>query len=537
MVDLSCERIDENMAHCVSKTSIAMRFCRFYMKWLHFPMFDHHLAVSPHAAGELRDASRGHNVRRGVWLRPMGVDSRLFRPERQHPDIRQWLRLLAGAAESGTLFLYVGRLAPEKNLHLLVQTMELLERESPGVFHMVVAGNGPLRTEFERECEQRVPGAVRFLGHIGERDLLADILANSGIFVHPNPREPFGIAPLEAMSAGLALVAPDSGGVSCYANHSNAWLAPPEAGPFARAVRAIRDDPATAAAAPPGRARYRRGLRLGSGDHGLLRNLRRATRLGARAATRAGDRASLLLHARQPLGEGKSMTRRTVAKLLAGALLPPGLRRGVAGDLAGTLRRRYRADAQVLFLSVPILRRSGVGCGNVLWREWRETAGMLRLLEFAGYSNPDRAAGLNRLGFIRETSCRDENAYREASYFGVMTASPEESADEARKSLHSTAAEATYSAIRGRITGTEIETTSVHFTGPARLSPERHSELYARAEQALAAAPKKPPEFQPTGPAPPPFLHALAEALRFPNNSRGYSESRISTAAASTGCG
>ncbi|HVN03465.1 MAG TPA: glycosyltransferase [Bryobacteraceae bacterium] len=247
VVALSCERMDENVANYVSRARIAMQFCRAYMKWLHFPMFDHHIVVSPHAASELRDASRGHNIRRGVWLRPMGVDSVQFRPERADPDVRRWLLMLTGAAEGGTLLLYAGRLALEKNLPLLVETMEMLERESPGTFHLIVAGNGPARAEFERDCERRVPGAIRFLGHLGDRDLLADILANCDIFLHPNPREPFGITPLEAMASGLALIAPASGGVTCYANDRNAWLVNADAASFARAVREICHDPIDAA--------------------------------------------------------------------------------------------------------------------------------------------------------------------------------------------------------------------------------------------------------------------------------------------------
>ena len=208
------------------------------------------------------------------------------------------------------------------------------------------------------------------------------------------------------------------------------------------------------------------------------------------------------------------MTRRALARLLGWALLPPAMRCGSSGDLSR--ERRYRADAQVLVLSLPILRRSGVGGGSVVWREWREPAGPIRLLEFTGYSNPERAAGLNRLGLIRETSRGERNAIRESSYFGVMTASPEESAAEAHKALQSTATEAAYTAIRGRIAGGQVETATAHFTGPARLSPDRRNELFARAEQALSTAPKKPPEFRANGAIPALFLHALADALRTP---------------------
>ncbi len=208
------------------------------------------------------------------------------------------------------------------------------------------------------------------------------------------------------------------------------------------------------------------------------------------------------------------MTRRALARLLGWALLPPAMRRGSSGDFSR--ERRYRADAQVLVLSLPILRRSGVGGGSAVWREWREPAGPIRLLEFTGYSNPERAAGLNRLGLIRETSRGERNAIRESSYFGVMTASPEESAAEAHKALQSTATEAAYTAIRGRIAGGQVETATAHFTGPARLSPDRRNELFARAEQALSTAPKKPPEFRANGAIPALFLHALADALRTP---------------------
>lgn len=66
--------------------------------------------------------------------------------------------------------------------------------------------------------------------------------------MHPNPREPRGIAPLAAMAPWLALVAPDSGGVACCANHRKAWLVNPDAAAFARAVQFIRGHPETAAA-------------------------------------------------------------------------------------------------------------------------------------------------------------------------------------------------------------------------------------------------------------------------------------------------
>lgn len=244
VVGLHCERMDDNVAAYVSRRPAAKGFCQWYLRWLEFPMFDHHIAVSDYVAGELREVAAGHDVRRGVWVRPHGVASAVFRPELRSPQRRARLEALSGAPEGSTLLLYAGRLVPEKNLRLLVETMVRLEEAAPGAFHLVIAGEGALRAELERECARRIPGGAGFLGHIAGRAALAEIYANADIFVHPNPREPFGIAPLEAMAAGLALVAPLTGGVRHYADGSNAWLAEPSAEAFANAVQAIRADPA-----------------------------------------------------------------------------------------------------------------------------------------------------------------------------------------------------------------------------------------------------------------------------------------------------
>jgi len=87
-----------------------------------------------------------------------------------------------------------------------------------------------------------VPGLVRLLGHVADRDRLADIFANCDALIHPNPREPFGIAPLEAMASGLPVVAPFSGGVLSYANEHNSWLADASGKSFANSVRRIFAD-------------------------------------------------------------------------------------------------------------------------------------------------------------------------------------------------------------------------------------------------------------------------------------------------------
>ena len=237
VVALSCERMDDNVRAYLGWNSLARPLVRFYMKWLYFAQFDHHIVNSEYTAEELRPVSAGHPIRRGVWIRPMGVDFRDFSPEHRSSVARYGLLKRVQAGPSAALLLYVGRLAPEKNLGLLVDTLEKLRADHGRDWRLVLVGDGVLRSRFLEGAARRVPGRVNWLGHIRDRRELAGIYANCDLFVHPNPREPFGIAPLEAMASGLPLVAPDCGGVTSYADSTNAWVTPPQAEPFANAVR------------------------------------------------------------------------------------------------------------------------------------------------------------------------------------------------------------------------------------------------------------------------------------------------------------
>jgi alpha-1,6-mannosyltransferase len=241
MLGLSCERMDENVAAYAGDSAFHRWFCRWYMHWMYFPFFDHHTAVSEHAAVELVNASRKHRVRRGIWIRPMGVDAARFSPDRRSQAVRRELLQTSNGDPDTALLLYAGRLAPEKNLPLLVEMMRLLGAG----YRLILVGNGIERERLERSSTERAPGLVYFLDHLTDRERLAEIYASCDLFVHPNPREPFGIAPLEAMASGLPLVGPNCGGITSFANQSNAWLAEPEASAFAAVVRqALEEDSA-----------------------------------------------------------------------------------------------------------------------------------------------------------------------------------------------------------------------------------------------------------------------------------------------------
>jgi hypothetical protein len=221
------------------------------------------------------------------------------------------------------------------------------------------------------------------------------------------------------------------------------------------------------------------------------------------------------------------------AGLLRGAALPrltwdaslPSRTGGVPNKAA---ERRYRADAQVSVLGITLFHKAGVGGGSTVWRESSlPQGGMLRFLEFTGFSLPDHAAGLNRIGFIREMARLADTGASECIYFGLMTSSPEESAEEARKAIESHSAEAVYSAIEGRVAGDAVENVGAHFRAPAKWTIRNEDELIEEARTALAAAPKTPLEVNSREAGEATFLQSIARLLREPAPS-GASEGQTS---------
>jgi alpha-1,6-mannosyltransferase len=239
LIGMNCERMDDNVGAFVNRGEAARRFTAAYLGRLYIPLFDYHIANSEYTAAELRRAMVARHERQ-IHVRPMGAEIEAFAAA--HPDgaLRRMLSAQFDAREPHRLLLYAGRLSPEKNIGLLLETLERL----PVEYKLIVAGSGPLADVFAADARRRAPGRVRLLGHVGSRSELAAVYANCDAFLHPNPREAFGIAPLEAMAAGIPLIGPRSGGVLSYADDSNAWLCEPEAARFAEAVRAVFSDPA-----------------------------------------------------------------------------------------------------------------------------------------------------------------------------------------------------------------------------------------------------------------------------------------------------
>jgi glycosyltransferase involved in cell wall biosynthesis len=125
-----------------------------------------------------------------------GIDTQLFNPRRRSEALRaRW-----GVRDSGIAVIYVGRLAAEKNLDLVVQAYERI-REARTDARMIWVGDGPARGRLLRKR----PGDV-YAGVQRDADL-ARYYASGDLFLFPSLTETFGNVTLEALASGLAVVA------------------------------------------------------------------------------------------------------------------------------------------------------------------------------------------------------------------------------------------------------------------------------------------------------------------------------------------
>jgi glycosyltransferase involved in cell wall biosynthesis len=155
-------------------------------------------AVTLCPSTETRRALQSQGFQRvEIWGR--GVDTGRFAPGHRSQAWRAALGIQAGEV----VLLYVGRLASEKRLDLLLDAP--LERER---VRLVLVGDGPARPDLERRF-RGLP--VNFLGFRRGHDL-ATAYASADVFVFPSSTDTFGQVVQEAMASGLPVVGASGGG-------------------------------------------------------------------------------------------------------------------------------------------------------------------------------------------------------------------------------------------------------------------------------------------------------------------------------------
>lgn len=157
-------------------------------------------------------AEKRLHMKQVVSLPDVGLDCDGYAtPKRSASEVRQELKI----PENATMLLSVGTLRMQKRLRVVLQAMARL-RELENL-HYVICGEGPEMLFLQKLTEKlHLNERVHLLGY---RMDIPDLLGAADVFCMPSRREGCGMAALEAMAAGLPLIAVRSHGTKVYAEN------------------------------------------------------------------------------------------------------------------------------------------------------------------------------------------------------------------------------------------------------------------------------------------------------------------------------
>ncbi len=135
-----------------------------------------------------------------IWKGYDVVDNAFFATHAREARWRAQAALLRHGVE-GPFFIYVGRLAPEKNLASLLRAHGAYKTQRETPWDLVLVGDGPLGRRLRALGK---PG-THFLGSLEPGDL-AGLYGAAGALVLPSLSEPWGLVVNEAMAAGLPAI-------------------------------------------------------------------------------------------------------------------------------------------------------------------------------------------------------------------------------------------------------------------------------------------------------------------------------------------
>ncbi|WP_048190625.1 glycosyltransferase family 4 protein [Methanobacterium sp. SMA-27] len=102
--------------------------------------------------------------------------------------------------------IFAGRLIKEKNVDILIKSIQIVKQKSPNVRCMIV-GDGPERSKLEElSFNLKIQENIEFMGFTENYDDLIGYMKSSSVFVLPSIREGFGIVVIEANACGLPVV-------------------------------------------------------------------------------------------------------------------------------------------------------------------------------------------------------------------------------------------------------------------------------------------------------------------------------------------
>jgi N-acetyl-alpha-D-glucosaminyl L-malate synthase BshA len=185
-------------------------------------------------------------VTKPIEVIPNFVDPEIFAPRRKR------LPLLAPAGAA--VLMHASNFRPVKNVELVVRVFAAVHERMDA--RLVMVGDGPEKPKAEHLARQL--GVARHVLFLGNQEVMEELLPLADVFLLPSSTESFGLVALEAMSAGVPVVASRVGGLPELVGHgvSGFLEAPGDTEAFVRSVlRVLEDGPLARRMGKAGRKR------------------------------------------------------------------------------------------------------------------------------------------------------------------------------------------------------------------------------------------------------------------------------------------
>jgi len=131
---------------------------------------------------------------------PLGTDPDVFHPSKRSEELRKAL----GVPYEGKVVLYMGRLAPEKGIQVLLKACPRLFREKN--LTVVIAGSGHWNKKVHKAAH-RYSGRLKLISRVETKRYAAELMASADVFVSAGPLETFSLTTLEALACGTPVAA------------------------------------------------------------------------------------------------------------------------------------------------------------------------------------------------------------------------------------------------------------------------------------------------------------------------------------------
>lgn len=196
------------------------------------------IAVSQKSAQQLHNIAEQNSCKIDLAIVPTGVNC----PPTPDPNAVAAFCQLHHIDATANNIVYFGRLGQEKNLAMLIPTIELVCKAVPNA-HLIFGGDWEYREKLERLARHStVKDRIHFVGRYKRKDV-GILTAISKIYAFPSLTDTQGLTVTEAAYGGLPIVLCDPLAPACFQNNKNGYVAKNDPSDFANKIISLLGHP------------------------------------------------------------------------------------------------------------------------------------------------------------------------------------------------------------------------------------------------------------------------------------------------------